>query len=60
MNWICLAPKAQRSREALGKAQGIRMFIGTLALKARFTVLLEWRFQRLNVGTIESWGVAPG
>ena len=60
MNCVWLAPKAQHSDEAWGNAPGIRTSPRTLALTARFTVRSEWRFQRLNVRTIGSWGVAPG
>jgi hypothetical protein len=60
MNFVWLAPKAQHSDEAWGNAPGIRTFSRTSALTARFTVRSEWRFQRLNVRTIGSWGVAPG
>ena len=60
MNCVWLAPKAQHSDEAWGNAPGIRTSRRTSALTARFTVRSEWRFQRLNVRTIGSWGVAPG
>ena len=60
MNCVCLAPKAQRSHEVRhrtdspgrtwGDAPGTRTS-RTPALKARFNVLSEWRFQRLNVQT---------
>ena len=50
MNCVCLAPKAQGSHEAWGNAPGT-ITSRTLALKARFNALSEWRFQRLNVQT---------
>jgi hypothetical protein len=59
MNCICLAPKAQYSREAWGNAPGIGALPRTLALKARFTIRAESRFQRLDVPTIGFLGRCP-
>jgi polyisoprenoid-binding protein YceI len=59
MNRVCLAPKAQHLQEAWGNAPGFRPFPRTLALKARFTVRTESRFQRFGVPTIGFLGRCP-
>ena len=58
MSCVCLAPEAQHSNVAWGNVPGFREPRKTSALKARLSMISEWRFQRLNVQTI-SPGALP-